>query len=102
MIKRIQQAIKKGNYRITRHADEEMVEDSLELEEVEMSLRSGDMIESYPDDLPLPSCLVYGENDREEPIHSVWAYDEDESLAILITVYRPDRGRWIDFKKRRC
>jgi hypothetical protein len=32
----------------------------------------GDIFEEYPEDKPYPSCLVYGETFKKEPIHSVW------------------------------
>ena len=101
MIEKIQQAIKVGYYRVTEHAEEEMVEDNLQLKEVEISLENGEMIEIYLIDFPFPSCLIYGENKKREAIHSVWGYDEKKQLAILITVYRPDSLKWIDFRKRR-
>jgi len=101
MFEKIQQAVKSGNYRITEHADEEMVEDNLKLKEVKISLDNGEVIESYLKDFPFPSYLVYGKNEKEEHIHSVWGYDEKKRLAILITVYRPNPFKWIDFKKRR-
>lgn len=78
-----------------------MVDDRLRLEDVSTSLFNGELIESYPRDFPFPSCLVYGRNRQGEPIHSVWAFDEIGGVAILVTVYRPNPNRWIDFKIRR-
>ena len=37
----------------------------------------------------------------EEPIHTVWAYNEENQWVVLITVYRPDPQRWIEWRKRR-
>jgi hypothetical protein len=35
-------------------------------------------------------------------VHALWGFDEASHQAILITVYRPDPGRWSqDFRKRR-
>jgi hypothetical protein len=86
---------------VTRHAKEEMMADSLLLSDIVTSTQKGEVIEDYPDDLPFRSCLIFGENDRREPIHSVWAYDGKKELAILITVYRPDPKRWVAFRTRR-
>jgi hypothetical protein len=55
----------------------------------------------YPDDKPFPSCLIYGETFSGEPVHSVWAYNQENQWAVLITVYRPDPRRWIDWRTRR-
>ncbi|MHB2149652.1 DUF4258 domain-containing protein [Calditrichota bacterium LG25] len=34
----------------------------------------GEIIETYPADKPLTSCLVFGKSSKGGPIHSVWAY----------------------------
>ena len=56
---------------------------------------------SYPKDKPYPNCLIYGENFRKGPVHSVLAYNRENSWAVVITVYRPDPKRWIKFKTRK-
>ncbi len=61
----------------------------------------GEIIEEYPEDKPYPSCLIYGDTFPGEPVHSVWAYNEANRWAVLITVYRPDPKRWINWRKRR-
>ena len=78
-----------------------MIVDNLTLADILTSVNRGRIIEGYPEDFPFPSCLIFGENDKGEPIHTVWGYDRERQLAILITTYRPDPERWIDFKKRR-
>ena len=86
--------------RITDHADEEAFNDSLSYEEIYSSIVQGEVIEDYPNDKPYPSCLILGRNFSGEPIHSVWAYNPENLWVVLITVYRPDSKRWIDWKKR--
>jgi hypothetical protein len=93
-------AICKSQVRITDHADEEAVDDNLTFDEIYFSVFHGEIIENYPDDKPYPSCLVMGKSFAGEPIHSVWAYNPDNQWAVLITVYRPDPARWIDWKVR--
>jgi len=95
------QAIKSQRVRVTDHADEEAQADALVLDEVFSSVSRGEIIEDYPTDKPYPSCLVYGNNDNQEPIHSVWAYNSETQWAVLITVYRPDPNRWINWRERR-
>lgn len=94
-------AIRLDRIRITDHADEEAQADRLSFDEILVSVYHGEIIESYPDDWPYPSCLIYGATFRGEPVHSVWAYNEENRWAILITVYRPDPERWIDWRTRR-
>jgi len=101
MLKSIVKSIGTGNYLVTRHAKEEMIADNLTLMDILTSVDRGRIIEDYPEDLPFPSFLIFGKNDKGEPIHTVWGHDRERQLAILITTYRPDPERWIDFKKRR-
>lgn len=86
---------------MTEHADVEMSEDEIYNEELYESVLEGEILEEYPDDAPFPSCLVHGEGPSGDPIHSVWAYSEEDEIATLITCYRPDPDRWIDFRERR-
>ncbi|MEE2717829.1 MAG: DUF4258 domain-containing protein [SAR324 cluster bacterium] len=99
-IESIVQAIRETQVRITNHADEEAVDDNLTYEEIYTSVIQGEIIEDYPTDKPYPSCLILGKNFTGEPIHSVWAYNQENSWAVLITVYRPDPDRWVDWKMR--
>lgn len=93
-------AIRKSQVRITDHADEEAVDDKLRFDEIYYSVMQGEIIEDYPNDKPFPSCLIMGKNFTGEAIHSVWAYNSKNQWAVLITVYRPDPTRWIDWKVR--
>ena len=99
-IENIINAIRDSRVRITDHADEEAFDDSLTYEEIYSSVIQGEIIEDYPNDRPYPSCLILGRNFSGEPIHSVWAYNPENLWAVLITVYRPDSKRWIDWKVR--
>ncbi|MCY4409195.1 MAG: DUF4258 domain-containing protein [Caldilineaceae bacterium] len=98
----IANAIRSDRIRITNHADEEAQMDHLTFDEIFVSVLSGEMIEHYPDDKPYPSCLIYGKTFGQEPVHSVWAFNEANLWAVLITVYRPDPVRWIDWRVRRA
>lgn len=94
-------AIIHDHVRITDHADEEAQADDLSFDEIFGSIFRGEIIEEYPDDWPYPSCLVYSQTFGGDPVHSVWAYNEENGWAVLVTVYRPDPERWIDWRIRR-
>jgi len=94
-------AIRSGRIRITDHADEEAQTDGLSYEDIFFTVFSGEIIEDYPEDKPYPSCLVYGCTFGDEAVHSVWAYNEETKWAVLITVYRPDPARWLEWRRRR-
>ena len=76
-IERIIDAIRKDRVRIGDHADEEAEADDLKFDEIYFSVLHGEVIESYPGDKPYPSCLIFGKNFSGNPIHSVWAYNEE-------------------------
>jgi len=100
-INEIIDAIKNDRIRITDHADEEANSDELKYDEIVLSVLNGEIIEEYKKDKPYPSCLIFGENFKKQPIHSVWGYNKENKWAVLITVYRPDPKKWIDWKVRR-
>ncbi len=100
-INKILGAIQENRIRITEHADEEAQADELQYADIFSSVLHGEIIENYPEDNPYPSCLILGETKTGDPIHSVWAYNEKSKWTVLVTVYRPDPGLWIDYKIRK-
>jgi hypothetical protein len=97
----IQEAILANRARVTDHADEEAQADGLTLAEISFSALGGEIVEDYPNAKPYPACLIYGQTGDGEPVHSVWAYNENSRWAVPITVYRPEPGRWVDWRRRR-
>jgi hypothetical protein len=97
----IRNAIRSERIRITDHADEEAQQDRLSYKEIFSSVVAGEIIEDYPEDKPYPSCLVYRCTFKDESVHSVWAYNKETKWAVLVTVYRPDPTRWINWQRRR-
>ena len=63
-------------------------------------VRTGEIIEEYPDDSPYPSRLIFGMHGLR-PIHVVVAYNMEDEMLIVITVYEPDSSQWTqDFRRR--
>ena len=100
-INNINNAIQGNRINITQHARYEAINDLLDFEEILISTNTGEIIENYPYDKPYPSCLIYGKTSTGDPIHTVWAYDSESKIAILITVYRPDENVWINYQTRK-
>src|SRR3989338_9060428 len=96
----IREAIQANRVRITDHADEDAQADKLPFDEITRSVLGGELIETYPTGKPYPSCLIYGPTSGGDPVHTVWAYNERTQGAVLITVYRPDPDRWINWRQR--
>lgn len=87
--------------RFTRHAFERLFARAIPPDSVIRILREGEVIGSYPDDVPYPSWLMLG-FEREEPVHIVVARDPKTGVCFVITVYRPDPEFWSDdFRTRR-
>lgn len=70
--------------------------------EIQEALSRGKIIEIYPEDIPLPSCLILGYTDNRRPLHLVIAAEELAAEIIwVITVYEPDLTHWNKgFEKR--
>jgi hypothetical protein len=84
-----------------QHAIKRMHERCITEEEVEHAIKSGEIIENYPNDTPYPSFLILG-NVGTKAIHVVYADDAEENTQIVITVYEPDQKIWCeDLKTRR-
>ena len=93
-------AIREGRVDISFHARRRISERGLSEPDIRHSAVQGEAIEDYPGATPHPACLVFGLTQSNEPLHSVWGYNEDERTAILVTAYRPDPSLWIDWRVR--
>lgn len=83
------------------HAIQRMFARRISEEDVRRILKTGEVIEDYPDDRPYPSRLLLGWSGARA-IHVVAADNHDDEVAIVITVYEPDPDRWgPDFKRRK-
>ena len=60
----------------------------------------GEIIEEYSTDKPYPSCLIFRKTSKGDPVHSVWRCNEKNNCVVLITVYRQNPERWINWRKR--
>ena len=88
----------------SRHAREEMRTEELGRitdAEVAQAVAACETLEEYPDDRPYPSALVLGTTACDRPIHMVCAYDGEDDLVVVVTVYRPDPDRWEDSRRRK-
>ena len=62
---------------------------------------AGEVIQSYPGDVPYPSRLILW-FEGKRPIHIVAADVSDAGKTVIITVYEPDSQKWSeDYRKRR-
>jgi len=92
--KNIRNLVAKERLRFKKHAIIRMIERNIKVSEVEDALKTGEVIESYPDDKPLESFLFLGFTASNKALHIVVALDEDEEIIWIITVYEPNRNKW--------
>lgn len=86
------------------HARREMQEEEFGLitdQEVYEAICTGEVIETYPDDTPYPSVLLFGMTATKRPLHIVCAYDDEVDRVVIVTVYQPDPRRWEDYRRRK-
>jgi hypothetical protein len=100
----IQRLFRDGKYEVSLHAQQERLEENLDLADIENAvILGGEILEQYPDDPRGESCLLLGFV-GSTPIHVVlgWATmkAETEKMLRLITVYFPTAPRWSDPRTR--
>jgi hypothetical protein len=77
--------------RVTAHAQAEMVEEGITLDEVFEALRSCRVLENYPEHRRSACCLVIG-RPAGRPLHVVCT--TAQPVLIVITVYEPKPPKW--------
>lgn len=79
-----------------------MFERRIGRDEVVAALASGEVIASYPDDVPFPSVLLLAEVGNRS-LHIVVGEDIATGTCYIVTVYLPDPELWNpDFRTRRA
>jgi hypothetical protein len=85
---------------ITMHAKQRIEERQVRVDDVLNCIDTGEIIEQYDDDKPIPSCLISGKDMKNTGLHIV--VSKDEEYIYLITAYYPDDKRWeADLKTRK-
>lgn len=82
------------------HAAEMMMRRGISRLDIFNCLQNGEIIESYPDSFPHPSCLVFGHSLGNKILHVVVGIKEN--MLVVITAYFPDTEKFEpDLKTRR-
>ena len=96
----LQKLCENGSIRWTGHILKRLMQRGIFQVSVVQAIRSGEIIEQYPDDYPYPSCLLLGTTEAGEALHIVCVIGEGK--VWLITAYHPDPDEWeSDLKTRR-
>lgn len=92
-VRTIRKQIRSGEYDLSEHAHKERQQEKITIEEIEQSLLKGCIIEKYPNDPRGESCLV-----ATKSLHVVCGFRKERLL--IVTNYRPQKPKWIDWKTR--
>ena len=65
------------------------------------AVQTMEVLREYPDDLPMPSALIYGSTYSDRPLHFVVAFDDEADTLTIVTVYQPHPMFWINNRERR-
>jgi hypothetical protein len=87
------------NIRITQHAQQEMVEEDISLDEVLQAIIRGHILENYPEHRRGACCLLNGLTQNSRPLHIVCT--TARPVLIIITVYEPKPPKWMTPTQRR-
>ena len=99
ILRRIRDQADREDIRITQHAQQEMVEDEINIDEVLETIATGEILENYPEHKRGSCCLFSGVTHANRPIHIVCT--TSQPILIIITVYEPRPPKWITPNQRR-
>ena len=82
------------------HAMKRLRERKISIDDFINCIKTGEIIEPYPDDYPHPSCLIFGYSTAKQPLHVVIGCDKISIYAI--TAYHPNPREWeLDLRTRK-
>ena len=93
----IRRLLRRGRFSLSRHAIEEAFADGLDVADIRRALRTGEVIEEYPE---RQRCLMFGWSRHAVPVHAVCDFTERDHLTVW-TVYVPDEEEWLEYRVRK-
>jgi hypothetical protein len=97
----IKNSIRHGRIFWTYHVNMRLIGRFIAREDILRAVDTFQIIEEYPGDKYLPSCLVWARTD-DDVLHIHIALDRETDSVRIITAYRPTLDRWFEgFRRRR-
>lgn len=87
------------NLNFTIHSLDRLKERGILIHDVQNALKSGEIIEHYPNDYPFPSCLVFGISCGGRIMHVCCGIGNNK--IWIITAYFPTTDKWENDLKTR-
>jgi hypothetical protein len=100
VIEIIQQQALSQNFRLSRHAAEELADEDISIDALTEAIVNSVVLEDYPEHRRGPCCLVYGTTRVGRPLHVVCTTARPRMLVI--TVYEPKLPKWTSPTQRRA
>lgn len=100
LVNLIREQAAEENIRVTQHAQQEMVEEDIRLDDVLQAIAIGRILENYPTHRRGPCCLLYGQTRDGRHLHIVCT--TAQPTLIIITVYEPVPPKWPTPTQRRA
>ena len=96
---RIQRQAKALALRVTQHAQIEMVDEDITLDEVLAAIARGQILEDYSEHRRGPCCLLFGRTNSGRPLHIVCT--TSQPVLVIISVYEFLLPQWVSPTQRR-
>ena len=93
----IRNKVRIGEYDLSEHAHGERQAEHITVKEIEETILSGEIVESYPKD-PRGESVLIGAKLKGRNLHVVCGKRNDRIL--IVTVYEPKSPTWLDYKTR--
>ena len=100
LIEEIQAKFARDEFEFSKHAVDQSLLREISVQELREAVRTGEIIEDYPEDKYGPSCLILGFTQAKRPIHVQCSYPQ-RPIVKVITVYEPTPTEWVDYRVRR-
>lgn len=99
VLKRIRIQAEAEDLRVTQHAQQEMAEENITLDEVLEAIAAVTILENYPEHQRGACCLLNGLTKDNCFLHIVCT--TARPILIIITVYEPKPPKWVTPTRRR-
>jgi hypothetical protein len=93
-IEDIRRKVGEGRYTISFTHTEKLRSRRIKAADIEQAVKSGNIIEDYPNDPRGASCLILGRVSNR-PLHILFAQLEAQEI-LVVTAYEPDPEEWED------
>lgn len=93
-IEDIRRKVSEGRYSLSFTHTEKLRLRRIKAVDIEQAVKSGNIIEDYPNDPRGASCLILGRVGNR-PLHILFAQLEAQEI-LVVTAYEPDPEEWED------